>query len=288
MPSRRHFLAGIGGVSSVALVGCLGEGIESTPGTDRNSDWPMPRFDTENTGYNPNAKAPRDDVQERWTFEDGMASGTPAIVDGTVFLPTADALVALDSTSGKEKWRFAPGQGPWPTSPVVHDGLVCFTMIDEDSVVALDAKTGKNVWTLTDAGEHVHSPHLYAGTENGMVLRLDLKTGEILWQTDLFGDISAFAYRMSSLYVGTRGGEVYGFIDHGDVRDPLGKVWRRKVGSAVEALVPTSEVVIVHTFSDPLTCLQTGAHAGTARWTVDQKAANSAPVHAEYTLFSAG
>ncbi len=299
MPSRRQLLAGVGGVGSVALAGCLGEAVETAPGTDGDSDWPMSRFDTENTAYNPDAKAPRKGVRERWTFSDGTASGTPAIVDGTVFLPTADALVALDSTSGKEKWRFEPEQGPWPTSPVVHDGLVCFTMIDEDSVVALDAKTGKKVWTLSDAGhvhsplhlvagEHVHDPHLYVGTQYGTLLRIDPKTGEILWQTNLFGDISAFAYKMPSLYVGTKGGEVYAFTDHGDADDPLREAWRSKVGSAVEAMVPTSGGIVVHTFADPLTCLQTGAHAGTMRWTVNKRAANSPPVYAEYTLFSAG
>ena len=299
MPSRRQLLAGFGSAAAVGLSGCLGDETDFSPGTDANADWPMPRYDPTNTAYNPDAKAPREGVRERWTYEGGMATGIPAVAGGTVFLPTAEALVALDSASGEEQWQFASSSQPWPTGPVVHDGVVYTTEIDEDSVYAVDANSGEKVWSLTDSGhvhsgvhlvsgEHVQNPALYAGTENGELLRLDPKTGEVTSRTDLFGEISAIGYRLPNLHVGTSGGEVYSFYDPIDGTDGPREGWRRKIGSAVESILPTGECVLVNTFGGPLRCLQSGAHAGTTRWTVDTKWANSAPVHAEYTVFTAG
>lgn len=299
MPSRRQVLAGLGSTGTAALAGCVGGDVDFSPGTDADADWPMARYDPTNTAYSPDAKAPRDEVQERWTYQGGMATGPPAVADGTVVLPKAGELVALDSSSGRRQWRFAPEDGPWFTAPIVHDGLVYVTARDEHDVFAMDAESGEEVWSLTDvdlgragvhllSGEHVSEPVLYTGTDDGELLRLDAKTGELTWQADLFGEISAFGYRMPSLYVGTQGGEVYAFHDSVDGVDAPGEGWRRKVGSAVEAILPDEAGVLVHTFGEPLRCLQDGPHAGTTRWTVDEKWANSAPVHADNTVFTAG
>lgn len=303
MPSRRQLLAGFGSAAAVGLSGCLdgvaGDEPDFAPGTDEDADWPMPRYDSTNTAYSPDAAAPREGVRERWTYEGGMATGSPAVVDGTVFLPTAEALVALDATTGDELWRFQPGDQPWTAPPVVHDGTVYVNGVSEDGIYALDVDSGEEVWSVLDAGhvhagvhllagEHVSEPVVYAGSENGGLHRLDAKTGELTWETDLFGNVSAIGYRMPSLYVGTRSGEVYAFHDSVDGVAEPGESWRRKVGSAVEAVLPDEECVLVHTFGGPLRCLQAGAHAGTTRWELDPAAANSAPVHAGYTFFAAG
>jgi outer membrane protein assembly factor BamB len=299
MPSRRQVLAGLGSAGSAALAGCVGDGADFSPGTDAETDWPMARYDAQNTAYSPDAKAPREGVRERWTFENGMATGTPAVADGTVYLPTTDALVALDATSGEERWRFAPEDHPWVAPPVVHDEVVYVTGVTTDGIYALDAASGEEEWSFPDAGhvhagvhllagEHVSEPVLYAGGENGELVRLDAATGDLTWEADLFGEISAFGYRFPGLYVGTRSGELYAYHDSVDGVETPGEKWRQKTGSAVRALLPTGEGVLVHTFADPLLCLQDGAHAGTTRWTVDQTLANVAPVIAEYTVFTAG
>lgn len=297
MPSRRQVLAGAGSAATGALAGCLGDDLGFAPGSDAATDWPMPRFDSANAAYSPDASAPRDGVRERWTVDDAPASGPPAVVDGTVFAPTVAALVARDAADGAEQWRFAPSRQPWATGPSVHDGLVYVTMKDEGAVYALDRDTGEEAWSVTDegrveaahlvAGEHVSEPAVYAGTGNGGLLRLDAATGEVTWRADVFGAVSAFGYRASQLFVGTRGGEVYAFYDRGGERAPS-EGWRRAVGSAVEALAPTGEGVVVESFGGPLRCLADGAHAGSTRWTVDAERANSPPVRARYTVFAAG
>ncbi len=303
MPSRRHFLTGVGGAIAAGLSGCSGSNVESSsdwspdPGTEKDTDWSMPRFDTLNTAYNPDAKAPREGVRERWTFGDGstLSAGTPAIVDGRVFFPTGQSLVALDASSGDVLWKHTLDHGDF-SDPVVHDGFVYINALGD--LHALDVKTGEKAWSLTDAGYIDGSPHLvagdqfphpklYAGTGNGKILRLELKTGEILRKTDVFGGITTMAYWPSVLYVGTTGGEVYSFLER-DVDRPLGERWRRKVGAKIEGMVPTSEELLVDTFGGPLRCLQTGPHAGTTRWKVPAKQANSAPVYGDNTVFAAG
>lgn len=299
MLSRRQVLSGLGSAAIGGFAGCLDDALSVSPGTDPNTDWPMARYDSTNTAYSPDAKAPREGVRERWTYEDSSATGPPAIVDGTVYLPTAEALVALDAADGSEVWRFAPSRQPWPSAPAVHDGTVFVAMIDEDTVYAIDAESGEELWSLPEAGhvhagphlvagEHVSESMLYSGTEDGELLRIDPSSGAVNYRTDLFGAITAIGYRLPQLFVGTAGGEVYGFGDWADSDEPLREGWRRKVGSKVEAILPTSDCIAVHTFADPMTCLQDGAHAGTTRWTASQKWANSAPVLAAYNFFVAG
>lgn len=301
VPSRRHFIAGTASAAGAALAGCLGESddLDFSPGTDGDADWPMARYDSANTAYNPDAKAPRDGVSERWRYDGGMVAGIPVVADGTVYLPTGDALVAIDSATGEERWRYVPDDHSRFGSPVVHDGTVYAVSTTGDSVRAVGADSGEEVWSRegvahTRAGvhllasEYVDDPVLYTGTENGEVFRLDPETGEVSWSTDLFGTISAFGYRFGAVYVGTYGGEVYAFGDTVDGVDGPTEGWRRKVGSAVETVLPDEEGVLVDTFDGPLRCLQDAARAGKVRWTAGRERAGTAPVDADGTVFAAG
>ena len=322
MPSRRQVLAGLGGASVVALAGCFGDDPEPepkpdpesesetetepepifTPGSDADADWPMPRFDPANTAYSPDAKAPRDGARERWTFDGASACGPPVVADGTVFLPTVEALVALDARDGSKRWRFAPpdeedGGSPWPAAPVVHGGTVFVTDI-RTGVHALDAETGGKRWSRTNLG-HVHaSPHLVAGegiddpalhvgTRNGAVHRLDPRTGKTTWRTDSSGAISAFGYRSRTLYAGTVTGGLRSFAAPAGGRSPE-RNWERSVGSKVRAIVPGESRVLVHTLADRLLFLGEGDEAGATRRTVDERWAGAAPVRAEGFFVTAG
>lgn len=224
MPSRRQLLATSGAALTGALAGCADiDENRFSPGSDADTDWPMPRRNPGNTAFAPDAVAPREGASERWTHEGGFDVRTPVIAGGTAYVPTAEALVALDTDDGAERWRFAPGDQPWPTPPVVHDGTVFVTASDEDTVHALDAESGDELWSLGGDG-HVHaSPHLLAGRltdepsvlagdANGRVAALDPATGEAVWTVDLFGAVRAFAYRAPMLYVGTSSGEVSVFF----------------------------------------------------------------------------
>lgn len=293
MPSRRTFLAGLGGVGLLGVAGCLGypESVFSA-GSDGDADWPAARFDAENSAYSPDATAPRTAAAETWAVEVGRPGGTPAVVAGTVYQPAWNALVAIDAATGEERWRFAPTDHFAASSPTVHDGVVYVG--DGDTLYALDATTGEERWRVDGAigrappmlpsEEIVSDPPLVVGNEDGVVRGLDPRSGEERWRVDVFGAVRTLAWRLHGPYVGTWGGEVYAFYDDGT--GPRG-VWRTKVGGPVESLTPTSNGLYVQTFGGPLTALAED-NAGTLVRTVDAKHASTAAVHAGSWLYSGG
>lgn len=297
MESRRGFLGRAGCLTATLLAGCLSGGDSSVqPGTSTETDWPRPRADSANTAYVPNAKAPRESVRERWTVAEGSASGTPAIVDGSVYFPTTRALLALDVGSGNEQWRFAPPEATNLSSPIVYDGHLYTT--DGESLYALDAETGTPQWSHTDndhgyaaltvvAGEGVPDPHLVAGTTSGTMLGLGPQTGKRVWRRDMPTTVSAFGFRTFILYAGTRDGGVYAFYWEDTDISPR-EAWRSTVDNGVETMVPCSDGVTVHTDGGPLRLLQGGPAAGTTRWTIDNEWANSAPIYTNPTFYTVG
>jgi quinoprotein glucose dehydrogenase len=89
-----------------------------------DSDWPMYRRDQAGTGYSPLAQINGQNVAKLaqvWTYRleaDAPAAGergspasvnsqaTPIVVDGVMYLPAANRVVALEPVTGKEIWRY--------------------------------------------------------------------------------------------------------------------------------------------------------------------------------------
>jgi len=102
---------------SLALVGAA----QRTPLP--RGDWPSYRGNLAGTGYSALAEIDRTTVtrlKRAWTFSLGAPSGaptsgattaavnsqvTPIVIGGSMYLPTADAVVALDAASGRQVWR---------------------------------------------------------------------------------------------------------------------------------------------------------------------------------------
>lgn len=294
MPSRRQFLAASASAATAGLAGCAAlDAPAFEPGSDASTDWRTPRYDAQNTAYAPNAAAPRDGVRERWTYTDAAACGAPAVADGTVFLPTPDALVALDAATGDERWRFTgENRGPWPRSPSVGGGLV-YTTTERGTVYALDAETGDVAWSLADAGslsgrprlvDTDHANALFAGNDQGVLRRIHPETGEVSWQSDVFGAPTRMASSLSALYVGTRAGTVYTYAWAVEHDDPPTESGRTDAGGSVDGLVPGPNGVLVTAVGGPLRYFANG----TAVDALPATTANAAPVKAGSTLLTAG
>ena len=75
----------------------------------------------------------------------------PTIANGTVFVtrPDAHELIAIDTATGKIRWRFT-ANGRLDTPPAIHRGL-CLFGSTAGSVYALRADTGEVVWRLRAA-----------------------------------------------------------------------------------------------------------------------------------------
>jgi hypothetical protein len=87
---------------------------------------------------------------------------SPAVVQGVVYLGSLDKnLYAIDTVTGKEKWRFATGDMV-TSSPAVANGVVYVGSYDY-KVYAIDAATGSKTWFFTTEGTVYSSPAVANG-----------------------------------------------------------------------------------------------------------------------------
>jgi len=123
------------------------------PKVDRASskDWPLHNLDVANSRYSPlkqiNASNIRS-VAVRWLYHTRNAGSTPIVVDGVMYVTTAEQVVALDATSGRPIWinnTVGSGRGA-----AYGDGVVYLAR--DARVWALDARTGKAVESFGDKG----------------------------------------------------------------------------------------------------------------------------------------
>ena len=180
---------------------------------------------------------------ENWRFDAGrvVAGASPAVVDGTVYVPTGNStemnengvLYALDSETGDEIWatEFEGGLG---AAPVVDDGRL-YTGCQDDSYYALDAETGDELWSFE--GDDVFCGSraalmdgiVYAGSEDNSMYALDADDGSLVWEFET-GDkiVSSPVATKDAVYFGSHDSNLYAVNpDTGD------EIWRFETGKKV-------------------------------------------------------
>lgn len=143
---------------------------QQVPAPAARGDWPMYRHDLAGTGHSPLDSITTSNVGELapvWSYALQATGGatasapnsqaTPIVVDGTMYLPAADRVVALDPESGREVWT-APIAGGAPSRRGVAywpgDGTIgprIFVM-SGSRLVAFDARTGAAAETFGQKG----------------------------------------------------------------------------------------------------------------------------------------
>ncbi|MCY4599880.1 MAG: pyrroloquinoline quinone-dependent dehydrogenase, partial [Acidobacteria bacterium] len=116
-------LAGAAGCGGGPIAPAAGDAAPQAGG-----DWPLYRGDPAGTGYSPLAQVNPANVAglaQAWTYslraadDDDTTSPrsqiTPIVVDGVMYLPAADRVIALDPVSGQEHWRHVPGAAGAPS-----------------------------------------------------------------------------------------------------------------------------------------------------------------------------
>ena len=185
---------------------------QSTPPQPPPGDWPMYNRDLRGTRHSPLTQITPANVsrlRRAWTFtvgkdqtSGGITGGsefTPIVVDGLMYVLTADAAYALDPDSGKQIWRYAVqggvpsrrGVGYW-TGPKA-DPRVYFT--SGRRLIALDAETGKpaagfgadgvlDIERAYNGTVTVYRDLLLVGTNAapGAVRAFDARTGAKAWE----------------------------------------------------------------------------------------------------------
>nr|WET52740.1 oxidoreductase 12 [Callicarpa americana] len=193
-------------------------------------------------------------LRQRWKFLAGFdITATPSVADGVVYFPSWNGnLYAVNAFNGALIWQRSLGQltGIPPTgryvnvtvsraTPVVADDLLIVGIYGPAYVVAVTRSTGQLVWsTLVDPGPlslvtasgTVYRGGFYVGvssleellpagqccTFRGSLVKLDVRTGKILWQTytlpdngGKLGGYSGAAIWGSSPSIDTKRGLVY-------------------------------------------------------------------------------
>ena len=161
---------------TLALAQCGGSGApeegaapQATAAPD--GDWPMYRHDLAATGYSPLAEITTANVAaltDAWTYslaaeaaEGGRgpsSQATPIVVDGVMYLPAADRVVALEPATGRELWRHqvvdgAPsrrGVSYWPGDDGTPPRII---VTAGERLLALDAATGASIESFGQGGE---------------------------------------------------------------------------------------------------------------------------------------
>ena len=136
----------------------------------------------------------RPDGAEAWRTKlaEAAIAGTPALVDGVLYLGSYDKRIhALDARSGEVRWRSAEADNWFWTEPLV-DGDTLFAGNLDGHVYALDRQTGERRWR-TDVGAPVRARTAVADgvlvvpASDGRLWGLRPATGEQAWAPQLVG-----------------------------------------------------------------------------------------------------
>jgi outer membrane protein assembly factor BamB len=146
----------------------------------------------------------------------GYFTGTPAVVDGTVYVEDGNTVLALDANTGAKKW--ARPVRVAPISParnlVVSQGRVFVSEVD--SILAMDIRDGHTLWNVhPDAQAVVYASvddrALYTGQRDiPFVYALDVTDGHILWKVNIGlgwqypGHVTGTAVSGDTVYVAAR------------------------------------------------------------------------------------
>lgn len=152
-----------------------------------------------------NAKSANED-RIAWSFQTSApVVASPAISDGLIFIGSLDSVFyALDAKTGKEKWKYRTGDLISSTA-AFHNGLCYFE--SGNVLYAINRKgrfqwkvelcSGKvnnklDPWDFQHSSPAVHDGVVYIGTEQGILLGLDAKSGNIVLRCQT---ISEYAIR---------------------------------------------------------------------------------------------
>ncbi len=165
-----------------------------------------------------------------WVFENaGIGYSGPAIVAGKLYTMGArsgsEELIAVDTNTGKEIWSAKIGEmlknryGDGPRGTPTVDGDRIYTMGGRGNLICANVADGKVVWqramrdfgggtpgwgytesVLVDGNKVVCTP----GGEQGAIVALDKKTGELIWQSKDLTDPAHYASVIAANHSGKR------------------------------------------------------------------------------------
>ena len=145
-----------------------------------------------------------------------LSESSPAVGEGIIaFGADGGDIVALDASTGKEKWLYDTGESDIKSSPVIADGTV-FIGSNDGSVYALNTDKGALKWKYSTSDNVESSPSVkngvvYFGSKDSNFFAVDAGTGKLKWKFPNSGQVlSAPAIANDIVYFGTRNNFIYG------------------------------------------------------------------------------
>jgi len=181
-------------LASVLLAGCAGHAVPGPTASAQGADWPRYSRDEAGTRFSPLTQITTANVSQldqAWSFTlrpDGgaglLGGSAPIVVDGVMYLPLGNAVVALEADSGRELWRHAVegglvrrGVSWWPGEGALGPRIFYSTGA---ALHALDPRTGEKVAAFGTGGSTVIDGTPYGSPPSvyGNVLVIGANTGE--------------------------------------------------------------------------------------------------------------
>lgn len=188
---------------------------------------------------------------------------SPVAADGRVYVVGADALDALDASSGRAIWRV-----PLPaavSAPLVARGGWVVVALANGEVAALRGSDGTIVWRQTAQAPLIFPPaingdRLYLPGADGIVRALTINDGATIWTQDIGSPIVSVSPLGSRVYAGATDNYFYCLDDErGRVR------WRWRTGSdPIGSAVADEERVYFSSLDTIVRALDRGH--GAQRW----------------------
>ena len=143
-----------------------------------------------------------------WSYYTGdPISTSPAVADGIVYVGTGTTHYALSADDGNLLWSYQAGANVSEFTPLVVGDVVYAGSLD-GHVAALDATTGGLLWDKEVGEEFCSGPaaagnecrvllsppavageSMYLGTDQGTIIALHARTGDLLWQFKTSGKV---------------------------------------------------------------------------------------------------
>jgi len=179
------------------------------------NNWAMQAGNFANTRFsqlNQINKSNVNKLQVSWMFSTGVLrghEGSPLVIGNNMYLvtPFPNNVFAIDLTTQKIKWKYAPKQDPAVIPQMccdtVNRGVAyapgkVFMQQADSTLVALDAETGKVIWSVRNGDPKVgavntNAPHVFkdkvitgiSGGEwgvRGYISAYDINTGKLVWR----------------------------------------------------------------------------------------------------------
>lgn len=131
--------------------------------------------------------------KRNWVVKTKLAlSAGPEVGNGLVVLGSSDGdIIALDATNGAQRWRKAIASEILAQPLIVNDVVVIRTV--DGHVEGLSATDGSTKWAVDEqvprltlrgtAPPVLAGDRIIAGFDNGKVLAIDPRNGEVMWDT---------------------------------------------------------------------------------------------------------